>query len=332
MRFSIRRVLIVVALAAAVAGGYAWLNRQRDDNETVALYGNVDIREVEMAFRQPGRLATLHFDEGDTVTPGALLAELDDQPYREALALAEAETRQANVELEKRRRGNRVQEIAQAEQAVHQAAAAHRFAVGEFHRLQALVTSGAITRSAFDLARSERDRTQAELASVQAALALKKEGTRREDIAAAEARLAAAHAALAQARTSLADTRLIAPAHAIILTRVREPGSMVSASAPVYILSLRDPVYVRAYVGERDLSQVGPGVKVTLRSDSSDRIYRGQVGFVSPRAEFTPKSVETTELRTDLVYRLRIVVADADDRLRQGMPVTIHVGRGKPAD
>jgi HlyD family secretion protein len=115
-----------------------------------------------------------------------------------------------------------------------------------------------------------------------------------------------------------------------VLTRVREPGSMVSAAAPVYTLSLRDPVYVRAYVGERQLGQVVPGTAVTVRSDSSDKTYQGQVGFVSPRAEFTPKSVETTELRTDLVYRLRIVVADPDDALRQGMPVTIQVGNATP--
>ena len=65
---------------------------------------------------------------------------------------------------------------------------------------------------------------------------------------------------------------------------------------------------------------------MSLRTDSSAKVYQGRVGFVSPRAEFTPKSVETAELRTDLVYRLRIVVSDADDGLRQGMPVTITLG------
>ncbi len=83
--------------------------------------------------------------------------------------------------------------------------------------------------------------------------------------------------------------------------------------APVYSLSLRDPVYVRAYVGEPDLGKFAPGASVEVATDSSDRRYHGQVGYVAPRAEFTPKSVETTDLRTDLVYRLRIVVADADE-------------------
>lgn len=332
MKPAIRRSILALLLVAAIGAGWGWLIRQEDGHTDLVLYGNVDIREVEMAFRQPGRLVKMHYDEGDTVAPGAVLAELDAQPYQEALALAEAETRQAQVELEKRRRGSRVQEIAQAEQAVRQAAAAHQFSVSEYTRLQALVASGAITRLSFDQARSARDQAAAELASARQALALVKEGSRREDIAAAEARLAGAQAALAQAKTALADTRLLAPARAVLLSRVREPGSMVNASTPVCTLSLRDPVYVRAYVGERHLGRTVPGAPVTLRTDSSDKIYQGQIGFVSPRAEFTPKSVETTDLRTDLVYRLRIVVPDADDGLRQGMPVTVHLGSGRLAD
>jgi HlyD family secretion protein len=114
----------------------------------------------------------------------------------------------------------------------------------------------------------------------------------------------------------------------VILTRVREPGAIVGLGMPVYTLSLTETVYVRAYVDESSLGRVVPGDKLIVTTDTSDRQYTGQVGFVSPRAEFTPKSVETPELRTDLVYRLRIVVTDADDSLRQGMPVTITLPPG----
>ena len=103
---------------------------------------------------------------------------------------------------------------------------------------------------------------------------------------------------------------------------------MVGPLEPVYTLSLGSPVYIRAYASERHLGRVAPGTKVTVRTDSSDKIYEGQIGFVSPRAEFTPKSVETTDLRTDLVYRLRIVVSNPDQALRQGMPVTVLVDNG----
>jgi HlyD family secretion protein len=322
-----RLALLATGLAAAIAGGYAWVKRPQQADQALVLYGNVDIREVEMAFRQSGRLATVTVDEGDRVGAGELLAELDAEPFQDALAVAEAEVQQASAEWDKLRRGYRAQEIAEARQSVRQAEAALRYAASELKRQSAVVTSGATTEKNYDLARSTRDQAAAQLAAAKEAWALKKEGSRREDIAAAEAKLAGARAALAQAKTALADTRLTATAPAIVLARVREPGSMVNASAPVYTLSLRDPLYVRAYVGERHLGRVVPGSKVTVRSDSSDKVYQGQIGFVSPRAEFTPKSVETTELRTDLVYRLRIIISDADEALRQGMPVTVQVGR-----
>jgi HlyD family secretion protein len=157
------------------------------------------------------------------------------------------------------------------------------------------------------------------------ALALAREGFRSEEVNASRAELAAAIAQRKQVETQLADTELFAPNDGVVLARIREPGSIVAVGAPVFTLSLRDPVYVRAYVGEPDLGKLAPGTSVELATDSSNRRYHGQVGYVAPRAEFTPKSVETTDLRTDLVYRLRIVVADADEGLRQGMPVTVSV-------
>lgn len=319
--------ILAIGFVVAIASGYQWIGHQHQADDTLVLYGNVDIREVEMAFRQSGRLITVTVDEGDRIETGEPLAELDAEPFRQTLAVAEAQTQQASAELEKLRRGYRPQEIAQARQSVREAEAAFRYASGELERQSAVVTSGATTEKNYDQARTARDQAAAQLAAAQAVWNLKTEGSRREDIAAAEARLAGARAALAQARTALEDTRLLAPAPAIVVTRIREPGSMVNTGLPVCTLSLRNPVYVRAYVSERQLGRAVPGSRVTVRSDSSERDYHGQIGFISPRAEFTPKSVETTELRTELVYRLRIVVADADDGLRQGMPVTVHVAR-----
>ncbi|MGR8931435.1 MAG: secretion protein HlyD [Gammaproteobacteria bacterium] len=321
-----RKALILVVIAIAALSW--WFNHGSGDAEPLQLYGNVDIREVEMAFRQPGRLMQMAFDEGDRVHAGDLVAELDGQPYRDALHVTEAEVRKAQAEVEKRHRGNRAQEIAKSAQSVRQAEAAFHFAEIEYQRQNASLPSGAASQQAVDAARSQRDQARATLEEAKQELSLKKEGYRKEDIVSAEAQLAAARASLAQAQTALADTRLIAPADGIILSRIREPGSMVNASTPVYSLSLRNPIYIRAYVTETNLGQLAPGTVVSVHTDSSDKVYRGQIGFVSPRAEFTPKSVETAELRTDLVYRLRIVVADADDGLRQGMPVTVQVDTG----
>ncbi len=327
-----RWILIAVAVIAIVGLLLFWLLRDGGNHGVLRLYGNVDIREVEMAFRQPGRMDSMAFDEGDSVTAGTVMARLDARPYREKVAAVEAELQAAKAGLDKLRSGNRPQEIAQAREGMRQTQAAAHEAERNFRRQSDLLESGASSERTVDAARAVRDQAAASLAAATAALSLATAGFRSEDIAAGEARVAAAEAALAQAHTALADTELVAPSDATVIARVREPGSMVASSTPVYGLSLRDPVYVRAYVSEPDLGRIAPGVQVEVHTDSSSRVYHGQVGFISPRAEFTPKTVETTDLRTDLVYRLRVVVVDADLSLRQGMPVTVDVGTNRTSD
>ncbi|ODT82854.1 MAG: secretion protein HlyD [Nitrosomonadales bacterium SCN 54-20] len=323
-----KRTLVVIAIVAiALGAGFVWMQRTDINENQLRLYGNVDIREVQLAFRQPGRIAEMMFDEGDAITRGTRMAVLDDQPYRDALASANASVQVAQAELTKLRKGLRPQEITQAQETLKQAQAAAVNTERDYQRQSSLVASGASSLRTVDAARAARDQAAAGVASAKAALSLAMEGFREEDIAAAEAHLAAAQAAQAQATTALADTELSAPSDGTVIARVREPGSMVASQSTVYSISLDKPVYVRAYVAESDLGRIAPGTTVRVMSDSSDKIYCGQIGFISPRAEFTPKTVETTDLRTDLVYRLRIVVdaADSDKGLRQGMPVTIEV-------
>ena len=321
-----RWIVIAVAFAVVVVGTtWFWTQRTNDGADQLRLYGNVDIREVQLAFRQPGRVAQMAFNEGDAVTLGARMAALDAQPYQEALAAADASVLVAQAELAKLRRGLRPQEIAQSQQAFNQASAVASDAERNFQRQSGLLTSGASSQRTVDTARVARDQAVAGVKAAKAALSQAKEGFRSEDIAAGEARLAVAEAARAQSATALADTDLLAPSDGTVIARVREPGSMVASSMPVYTLSLRDPVYVRAYVSESGLGRIAPGVPVRVHTDSSAKVYHGQIGFISPRAEFTPKTVETTDLRTDLVYQLRLVINDADEGLRQGMPVTVDI-------
>lgn len=325
-----KRVLAVGAAALLVlAITLAWLRHAGDDDGSLVLYGNVDIREVQLAFRQPGRVLEMIHEEGDAVAAGDRLALLDAQPYKDALAAAEAAVRVAEAEVDKLHGGLRPQEVIQAREALNRTRAAAIDAERNHERQASLLPSGASSESTVDAARAARDQATAAFRAAEAALSQAVEGFRSEDVAAGEARLAAAQAARDQASTALADTELLAPAAGTIITRVREPGSMVASQTAVYSLSLDRPVYVRAYVGEPDLGRVVPGTPVQVRTDSSGKVYRGQVGFVSPRAEFTPKTVETPDLRTDLVYRLRVVIDDdqVDGVLRQGMPVTVEVNR-----
>jgi HlyD family secretion protein len=319
------KLVVVVLLVAMAAGSYLFFRQHESNDGELVLYGNVDVREVELAFRRDGRLASMSAEEGRAVRKGELLAELDPQPYRESLAVAEAELRAAEAELLKLERGNRTQDIRRAEEAVRQAEAVFQRTESEFRRQAGLAVNRNTSEQALEAARTARDEAAAALSGARQTLSLQREGARSEDIAAAEARVAAAEATRAQAVTALEDTKLLSPADATVLARVREPGSMVGSRDAVYTLSLRDPVYVRAYVSEPQLGRVAPGASVRIRTDSSGKVYQGHVGFISPRAEFTPKSVETTDLRTDLVYRLRIVVEDDDEGLLQGMPVTVEV-------
>ncbi|MGN8198618.1 secretion protein HlyD [Salinisphaera sp. RV14] len=321
--------LALIAVLLVGAGGLLWWTWPGHGDHGLRLYGNVDIRQVELAFRQPGRLVSVAVEEGDRVKAGQRVAELDATPYRQALAKAKAAVRADAAVLAKLQAGNRPQRIAEARAEVKRARAGYRNAGRNYHRERLMRASHAAAQRDLDAARAARDQAAAELAAATQALSLQRAGARSEDIAAAQATLAAARAARDQARTALGDTRLLAPAAATVLSRVREPGSMVSASTPVLTLNLRDPVYVRAYVDEPDLGRIVPGAAVTLRTDSSKRVYHGRIGFIASQAEFTPKTVETARLRTDLVYRLRIVVSDADQGLRQGMPVTVDVlGKG----
>lgn len=320
-------ILAALALVAIVTGGWLWYQGQQDKGLT--LYGNVDIRTVNMSFRVGGRLASLTVDEGDAITAGQTLGQLDKAPFENALLQARAGVSVAQAQYDLMQAGYREEEVAQAAAAVKQAQAGYDYAQKFYQRQQGLWGSRTISANDLENARSSRDQAQATLKSAQDKLSQYRTGNRPQDIAQAKASLEQAQAQLAQAELDLRDTTLTAPANGTLMTRAVEPGSMLNAGSTVLTLSLTRPVWVRAYIDEPNLGQMQPGRELLLYTDGRpDKPYHGKVGFVSPTAEFTPKTVETPDLRTDLVYRLRIIVTDADDALRQGMPVTVTLNDG----
>ncbi len=323
MKKVLRPIIILIALIAA--GTAVFYFKEEKISIPFTLYGNVDIREVDLGFRVSGRLLQMRFEEGDAIKKGDVLALLDDKPYRNELAVAAARVARAEAQLQKFESGSRPQEIKVAEAKVQEADALYNNALLEYNRQNELFNAKATSRKSFDLARASHDEAKARLHSARESLALIKEGFRSEDILVSRKNLQEAKAQYDVAKTLLDDTTLLAPNDGMLITRIHEPGTIVGAGSPVYTLSLRNPVYIRAYVAEPDLGNVAPGTKVEITTDSTDTTYSGTIGFISPRAEFTPKSVETSDLRTDLVYRLRIVAKDPDNGLRQGMPVSIHL-------
>lgn len=319
---------LVLAVLLAAAGGGAWysLGRKAGPDGNLTLYGNVEVRQVNLAFNVEGRLVEMLVEEGDKVKAGQVLARVDGGQYQDAVRLAEARLEAQKAQLAKLEAGSRPEEIDQAAAEVAQAEAAAVNARATFERVDVLAKQKDASQQSLDNARAALHQAEARLVQARKAHALAVIGPRREDLEAARAQLRADDATLSIARRRLADTELKAPSDGIVQTRIHEAGAVLLPNSAVYTLALVDPVWVRAFVDEPRLGLVKPGMKAEVVTDSAPgKPFAGQVGFVSPVAEFTPKTVETPELRTGLVYRLRVVVEGAAGNLRQGMPVTVRL-------
>lgn len=297
--------------------------------QTWELHGNVEIRETRLGFKVPGRIARLHVDEGDSVRPELLLAELEQAEFLDAVRQAEAALEARRAELAALENGSRPEEIEKARSLTEAAKVAVRNAEIAWRRAKDLAPKGAVSQEMLDNAQAAYDQAAANHQAAMATQRLVEVGPRQEDIDRARALVRQAEAVLADARRRLADTRLASPVAGAVQVRVRETGDFVNAGEPVFSIALQDEVWVRTYVAERDLEAVRPGMEVEVLTDGGNR-FSGRVGFVSAVAEFTPKTVETRDVRTQLVYRVRILVKDPEGRLRQGMPVIVRLSPEPP--
>lgn len=383
-----RRTIIIVGLLV-VAGGIGlwwWLAHRKKDTNELVLYGNVDLRQVQLAFNNSERIAAVLVQEGDRVKRGQVLARLEvsrlDPPVAQAeaqvaaqkaaldrlyhgsrpeeIAQARAQMEAQKAVVERLRHGSRPEEIAQARANLESAKADAVNARLRYERARNLsavrlkdqTTVQGVSKEDLDNAKAALDvaeakvtvnqkaldlavlgprkediaQAEAQLAQLQKALDLAVIGPRKEDIAQAEAQLRVNEAQLALLRQQLADAQLVAPSDGVIRTRLLEPGDMSSPQKPVFSLAITDPKWVRAYVSEPDLGKVQQGMIASVGVDSfPNQRFEGWVGFISPVAEFTPKSVQTEELRTSLVYEVRVFVKDPNDQLRLGMPATVYL-------
>jgi HlyD family secretion protein len=324
--FLISGLVILVAIAAGFGLGRLWRTPDKNENRLV-LYGNVDLRQVDLAFNDSERIAEVLVQEGAKVTRGQVLARLDTGRLTPQTATAEAVVDAQQAVVDKLHRGSRPQEIAQAEATVASAKADQINAQQQWTRLTALTaltTGRAISEQDLENAKAAMDSAQAHLVVAVKGLDLSKIGPRKEDVAQGDAQLRANQAQLEVLRRQLADAELVAPDDAVVRSRLLEPGEMASPQRPVLNLAIIDPKWVRAYVAEPDLGKIHTGMRASISTDSfPGRALAGWVGFIASVAEFTPKSVQTEELRSSLVYEVRVFVQDPQDDMRLGMPATV---------
>lgn len=313
-------------LVAAVAVAYVIAVRRQNAAPVLTLYGNVDIREVRLAFNDSERVVRMLVQEGDRVRRGQLLAELEAVRYAAQVAQAQANLKAHRRVLERMLNGSRPEEIVQARSNAEALQGTLRDAEVTYRRDLELRREGVISQQTLDDAESRLKEARGNYQAARQAWILAVKGPRIEDIRNARAVLDADQAALKLAERELADTRLYAPADGVIENRILEPGDMAAPNVPVFTMALTDPVWVRAYVPEPLLGKINLGMHAAIATDSfPGKLYQGWIGYISPTAEFTPKNIETPELRTRLVYQVRVYACNFKDELRLGMPATVTI-------
>jgi HlyD family secretion protein len=320
-------IVILLVLVAVLAGIWLWQSsRLKASENELVLYGNVDIRQVDLAFNAYERILGVLAEEGDSVEEGQLLATLETERLAHELSRAKALEQSQREVVAALEAGTRPEEIRKAQADVKAAEAEANNAAINYDRMKSLADEGFVTIQHTDDAKASAEEATARLQAAREELELAIIGPRKEDIAAAKATLKAYEEARAVAQRKLEDTNLYAPSDGVIQNRIMEPGDMASPQKTVFTLALTNPVWVRAYVPENDLGKVKLGMKAEISTDSyPGKTYAGWVGFLSPTAEFTPKTIETKELRSKLVYQIRIYVCNPNNELRLGMPATVTI-------
>ena len=322
-----------------VLGALMVLGCKKGADDGKVLYGNVADRELQMAFMIPGRIDRIVPEVGTPVKKGDLLATLESGRIEEeiaaaksAVAVAEANVLVAKAQKEKAERGSRDEDITSTAAAMNAIAAKARAAKLEKDRTATLVKSGAVPEQTADDAEANylfytsfHDALKSFHERLTAGERTEDKEAARAKVKVAEQEVVRAKAHLVVAERALKDAKLFAPVDGIVRDRLLEPGELAAPSRPVLSLAATNPKWVRCYVRETNLARHKLNDKATVKADGCEKPFDGWIGYISPTAEFTPKTIETDELRPTLVYETRVYVNDPEGLLKLGAPVVVEL-------
>jgi len=319
-------LLLLVAIGAAAVYFHPQWFRKPPNANVLKLSGNLEAHESLVSFKVTGRIINLPVDEGMTVKAGDLLARLDNDDYRQQVAVDEATSRVRDRQLALGLAGSRTQDIEAAQQAILDAQADLEQKKKDYARYQALYEKDEIPAQTRDQAATNVTRAQATYDRAQLIYNELAEGTRKEELAVQRANIHQSDQSLHLSSIRLAYTVLRAPFDGVVLVRQAELGEVVLPGTAIVTLADLNHLWVRVYVPETDLGKVHWGQAVDVRTDTyPDKIYRGRISFISSEAEFTPKSVQTEKERVTLVYRVKVDVENPNRELKPGMPADAYI-------
>jgi HlyD family secretion protein len=298
----------------------------RSDSAAMRATGTVEVRELDVTPQVPARVVRVLVDEGHAVRAGDTLVLLTQSTTRADIAQQEARVRAAEAVLREAQAGARPREIERAEADLRVAQAEVERAARDLERTRPLAASGTVSRQELDAAQAASDGAAGRRDATREALHLLREGTRPERVQAARADVASARASLAATEAVAQDLVLTAPVDGTIISRNAEPGELLAAGQSALTLGESGAPYVRVYVPTRLLPQVRPGQHVLARLDGyPDRPIEGTVVAINPEAEFTPRIALTEQERADLVFGVKVALADTTGLLRPGLPATVDL-------
>jgi HlyD family secretion protein len=315
-------IIPVLLIIAVVVAGFFYLKKQHTPAlDRVRVSGNIEITDVEVSFKIPGRVVERPVSEGHLVKAGQIVARLDSQDLAQEIAQRQAQVGSAQAVLTELKTGSRPEEIAQAEAVLERAQADGARAKLELERQKKLYEREVISTREYDLAKTTFDGAEARIREAKEALTLVRKGPRQEKIDQAKAGLEQARQALALAETRMSYSVLMSPLSGLVLSENIEPGEFVSPGTPIITLGDLSQVYLRAYINETDLGRIRVGQRVRVISDTfPDKAYEGKITFIASQAEFTPKNVQTQKERVKLVYRIKVDIPNPLMELKPGMP------------